>query len=45
MHICLEYQSVFHEKVNSACLKKATIRLMFEALKMCIVSPESSLLD
>ena len=33
------------KKKNSVCLKKSTIRARFEALTMCIVAPESSLLD
>ena len=33
------------KKKDSVCLKKSTIRARFEALTMCIVAPESSLLD
>ena len=34
MYICLEYQSVLHEKEkNSAWFKKSTIRPIFEAFK------------
>ena len=33
MYVCLEYQSFLHDKINSACLKKSTIPLMFQALK------------
>ena len=33
MYVCLEYQSILHDKINSACLKKSTIPLMFQALK------------
>ena len=33
------------KKKSSVCLKKSTIHARFEALTMCIVAPESSLLD
>ena len=33
MYVCLEYQSILHDKINGACLKKSTIPLMFQALK------------
>ena len=33
MFVCLKYQSILHDKINSACLKKSTIPLMFQALK------------
>ena len=33
MYVCLEYQSILHDKINNACLKKSTIPLMFQALK------------
>ena len=33
MHICLEYPSILYDKINSACLRKSTIPLMFQALK------------
>ena len=33
MYVCLEYQSILHDKINSACLKKSTIPLMFQGRK------------
>ena len=33
IYVCLEYQSILHDKINRACLKKSTIPLMFQALK------------
>ena len=32
MYVCLEYQSILHDKINSACLKKSIIPPMFQAL-------------
>ena len=34
MYVCLEYQSISHDKINSAFLKKSAIPLMFQALKV-----------
>ena len=31
MYICMEYQSILYKNKNSACLKKSTIRLTFQA--------------
>ena len=45
MYICIAYQSILYKNKNSAYLKKWTIRLMFQAVKMCMVIPASSLLD
>lgn len=33
MYVCLEYQSILHEKINSASLKKSTMPPMFQARK------------